>query len=146
MIKYWLVFVVFVHEISRCWKSLKIAWTLINVSFVYDNVTVPSDFLAWLTSLHFSSWWFTCCCTIAMVVLSSSLIMVDIWNVSYYWDLTFPDQAPFVLNCHPSSLDSHEVFLQVQMTFSCCKLCSASLWYPQQSPCLFPFQSDFHDL
>ena len=82
VVKYWLVFV---HKIGRCWKSLKIAWTLKNLSFVYDNATVPSDFLAWLTSLHFSSWWFTCCCTIAMVVLSSSLIMVDIWNVSYYW-------------------------------------------------------------
>ena len=67
----------------------------------YDNATVPSDFLAWLTSLHFSTWWFTSCRTIAMVVLSSSPMRVDTWNVSSFlvFDISTArsDSIPFEL-------------------------------------------------
>ena len=74
MVKYLLVFS---RAIGRCGKSLKIASILSVLYLVYDNATVPSDFLAWLTSLHFSTWLFTCCRTIAMVVLSSSPMRVQ---------------------------------------------------------------------
>lgn len=144
LLKYLLVCV---HAVGRCWKSLKIVSILKVLYFVHDNATVPSDFLAWLTSLHFSTWWFTFCRTIAMVVLSSSPIRVDTWNVSSFLVFNIStarsDSIPFELPpqlARQSCLlaPSADNFLLLQ-TLQCITLVPTAITLPVSFPIRLPW-------